>query len=325
MFADQINPGLALISQLQLLSPGLDIPMLAVTWLGSLEFYLVLLPFIYWTLDPALAARTFCVLLCNDFISTTGKMLWHGPRPYWTPGDTGVRGMAAEASYGVPSGHAGGSMVTWGYLATQVRSPVFRVIAVALILLIGFSRPYLAVHFPHDVVVGWLIGGAVLLLALRVQAPLGAWLAGLPGPRYVAVAAALALAVMAWGLTLPGLVAASPDPADWARYATTARSPSHFFALAGTLFGLMLGYRRQQTLIAYQPPREWSHRLTCFVFGMIVMLAIYLGLGVVTHALTAPETLAAYGLRFFRFAAVAWWVTELAPRCFLKSALAGRR
>jgi undecaprenyl-diphosphatase len=42
-------------------------------------------------------------------------------------------------------------------------------VTVALIVLIGFSRVYLAVHYPTDVLAGWFLGaawaGVVILLA----------------------------------------------------------------------------------------------------------------------------------------------------------------
>lgn len=318
MFEPWLEPGLRLIAAWQTLPGWLVPPMQGITFLGALEFYLLLLPFIYWTLSPALAARTFAVLLANDFISTTCKILWHGPRPYWIPGETGVRGWAAESSYGVPSGHAGGSLSTWGYLATQVRSPVFRALAAVLILLVGFSRPYLGVHFPHDVLLGWLIAATVVLVALMVQERLGAWLMSVRNGHHLAVSALIASAIMAWGWAVPGFVADSPDPAAWAGFAERARSPSHFFALAGTLFGLMVGYRRQRELVSYAPAALWRVRLAQYAGGILVMFAIYLGLGALSHALAATDSLPGCLLRFVRFAAVAWWVTELAPRCFMR-------
>ncbi|BCJ41961.1 hypothetical protein GCM10010168_88570 [Actinoplanes ianthinogenes] len=64
-----------------------------------------------------------------------------------------------------PSGHALGSMVVYGMLAL-VLLPMFRArwrpwflaLAGIIVLLIGFSRIALGVHFLSDVVAGWLLG-----------------------------------------------------------------------------------------------------------------------------------------------------------------------
>jgi undecaprenyl-diphosphatase len=73
-----------------------------------------------------------------------------------------------------PSGHALNSMAVYGALALLAARPMRRrseaVLIVApgflLALLIGFSRPYLGVHYPSDVLAGWTAGLACALLAL---------------------------------------------------------------------------------------------------------------------------------------------------------------
>jgi membrane-associated phospholipid phosphatase len=322
LFDALIEPGLRFTTWLQLASPALDLPMLAVTWLGALEFYLVLLPFIYWTLSPALATRTFAVVLLGDAVNNIFKVCWHQPRPYWVGGAAGVVGMATEGSYGVPSGHAGGSLLTWGYLATQLRARWFTGLAVVLVLLIGISRPYLGVHFAHDVAFGWALGGVVLLFAVTLQDRVALWLHGLTPPKYLLVAAALAVSLMAIGLLLPLLIAGAPDAPQWAHFATEARSPAHFFALAGALFGLMLGYRRQTRTLRYAPSPDWMRRISCFAFGMAGLLLVYVGLGLLFRLLAEHGSLASFLLRFVRFVAVAWWITDTAPRLFVRFRLA---
>lgn len=69
------------------------------------------------------------------------------------------------ASYSFPSGHALFAFVFFGtfavLLAQRVRSPAARTaiisVAAGLVLLIGISRIYLGVHYPSDVVAGYLI------------------------------------------------------------------------------------------------------------------------------------------------------------------------
>jgi undecaprenyl-diphosphatase len=73
--------------------------------------------------------------------------------------------VASAPGYSFPSGHALGSLVTYGVLLLvflpvlprHIRRPVTATIAV-LVVLIGFTRLALGVHFLSDVIAGWLLG-----------------------------------------------------------------------------------------------------------------------------------------------------------------------
>jgi membrane-associated phospholipid phosphatase len=78
-------------------------------------------------------------------------------------------------SWSFPSGHSLNSMVVLGLLtvlAVRDRRGLPRVLVVALgaflVLLVGFSRVYLGVHWPTDVLAGWLMGAAWLTICLVV-------------------------------------------------------------------------------------------------------------------------------------------------------------
>ncbi len=68
------------------------------------------------------------------------------------------------SSYSFPSGHALGSFCFYGILAWLVTARlesrrariIIRILAAILILLMGFSRIYLGVHYPSDVIGGYL-------------------------------------------------------------------------------------------------------------------------------------------------------------------------
>lgn len=78
-------------------------------------------------------------------------------------------------SYSFPSGHSVGAVVAYGliaYLAWQFASPLTYAIAgvaVVLMALIGISRVYLGAHYPTDVIAGWLLGAAGLMVITIVQ------------------------------------------------------------------------------------------------------------------------------------------------------------
>lgn len=78
-------------------------------------------------------------------------------------------------SYSFPSGHAFGAAVFYGLLAYMAHSyiigpwgEILTGFLIAAILVIGVCRIYLEAHFPSDVLLGWLLGGASLLLIVEV-------------------------------------------------------------------------------------------------------------------------------------------------------------
>ena len=74
-----------------------------------------------------------------------------------------------ETSWSMPSGHAQASAVFFPLLAGIQRRWklwVRLVVAIVFPLLVGLSRIYLGVHYPTDVLVGWVLGFIVSLAFL---------------------------------------------------------------------------------------------------------------------------------------------------------------
>jgi undecaprenyl-diphosphatase len=111
-----------------------------------------------------LAAAVFGALLLEGILKNT----FHRARPH------PFFDVALPRSYSLPSGHALFSMCFLGGLliAFTPRLPAKRWIAIwiataSLILAIGFSRVYLGVHYPSDVIAGYGVG-IVWLATLQV-------------------------------------------------------------------------------------------------------------------------------------------------------------
>ncbi len=94
------------------------------------------------------------------------KSVLHAPRPYAI--DSLVVLYDKDLGYGLPSAHALMSVVILGWIA--IRHPKSHIIAwgsIALVILIGASRVYLGVHYPSQVLAGWIFG-ALFLYIFRV-------------------------------------------------------------------------------------------------------------------------------------------------------------
>lgn len=79
-----------------------------------------------------------------------------------------------ETSYSFPSGHATLAIALYGFLTYFLckrypkNSVLIITLATLIILAIGFSRLYLGVHFPSDVIAGYLLGGIWLFIGIKI-------------------------------------------------------------------------------------------------------------------------------------------------------------
>jgi membrane-associated phospholipid phosphatase len=197
-------------------NPFCDVFFRAVTDFGDHTFYYLAIAALFWLADRRRAGTLLLLLLVSGYVNTFAKLWMHTPRPN---ADL-VRVLDFRPyqfdNYAFPSGHAQNAVVFWCCLASWVRRGWFSGLAVVAVLLISFSRLYLGVHFPIDIVGGLCIGGIVILVLPRVFERWSYSNFRLPGGGMVALA----------GVCLT-LVIASGDPS--------------VAALSGSLIGFMAG------------------------------------------------------------------------------------
>ena len=218
---DPLTSGsLDLIRALQGLGGWLTSPMLFFTFLGTEEFYMLILPLVFWCINRTLGIELVTLLLASTGLNELAKGLLKLPRPFWIEPKLAL---STETSFGLPSGHAQNAMVLWGYLATVLRSP-WRWLCVLLIFLISLSRLYLGVHFPGDVLVGWALGllvlGGFLWLKPRLTPRLSAWSLG----KHILAAILVSAAVLVLYLIAAAIPAG--EPARFGDHSSTLHMPT---------------------------------------------------------------------------------------------------
>ncbi|MGA2502671.1 MAG: phosphatase PAP2 family protein [Anaerolineales bacterium] len=320
-----LNIGLTWNIFLQNLGGWLKTPMEAFSFLGSEYFFLILLPALYWCVEASVGLRVGVILLMTTSVNDALKMALHGPRPYWI--STDVISYASETSFGVPSGHAQIAVGVWGMLAASLRKWWGWLIAILIIVLIGISRMYLGVHFPHDVILGWLIGVIVLWLVLRFWKPVAEWLKKMSLGQQVFAAFLGSLVLILFSL-IPYLWLKTTNwqpPAEWASFATQAVSLEGALVSGGTLFGLLAGLAWFSQHGGFSTDGPIWKRILRFLLGAVGILVFYLGLDVL-FGLIAPsgEAVVPFILRYIRYTLVGAWVSAGAPWMFVKLKLAGK-
>lgn len=148
---------------------ALDGFMELVTKLGEASIVTLLVAAIYWCVDKREGIYLMLTFYYNRVINGFLKITACVYRPWIRDARvTPVPAAMADATgYSFPSGHSANASSFFGGLAMKKkRNKLLRVLLVVLVLLIGFSRNYLGVHTPQDVIVS-IILAAALLFAFR--------------------------------------------------------------------------------------------------------------------------------------------------------------
>lgn len=149
---------------------------------GTIWIVLCALLFVFGDTRAKGAAMTsFCSLvLAEGVINLVLKPAIARERPYSPRGPGRLRLLLIKApgAHSWPSGHAGSSMAAAVPLA--VAYPRFGLVFLALAALIGFSRVYVGVHYPFDVVAGAITGAlcALVVLVCTLALTHAGWLPG---------------------------------------------------------------------------------------------------------------------------------------------------
>ena len=161
-----------------------------------------ILGFLYWCYDKRFGRFVGLNVLVGIVLNPMIKNIYLRRRPYFdTPEikclkpvkkDADIYNIAAQ-EFSFPSGHSTNAVTVYGSAAEYKRkNKILAVIGVVLPLLIGVSRFCLGVHYPTDVICGWLLGLVVIVFVPCLQKKLKndrllygiLLLAGLPGFFY---------------------------------------------------------------------------------------------------------------------------------------------
>lgn len=266
--------------------PGLNELMLAVTRLGEETTFLVLALIFFWCVDKnrgyLIMTVGFIGTMTNQFL----KLIFRIPRPWVLDENFTILEQArgAATGYSFPSGHTTSAVGTFGSIAATARRRWVKFLTVALAVLVGFSRMYLGVHTPRDVLVGALTSLVLILLLRKVV-----------GSHRGMKCLLAAMIAMALGLLV--YVELYPFPADTDAQ-NLASGVKNAYTMIGCLTGVAVVYIVDVRYLHFTTRGVWWAQLLKSVLGLALVLLVKEGLRAPLDALFAGH-LAARAVRYF--------------------------
>ncbi len=268
--------------------------MSAVTFAGSEIFLIGIVCILYWCISRKTGDRMLLTLFSGIVVNQYLKVIFCVPRPWVRSERVKVVPSAIEdaTGYSFPSGHTANAVSTFGGISRIDRMKKYGWIFWGIAILIGFSRMYLGVHTPQDVLVSLVLGAILIFLMEKLNDALQKK----PSLDIVISIAGIALGV---GLCLFAYFRPYPDE-------NGLKISFDTFKLAGASVGIMIGWVLERRTVKFEIPKEFLKKALRFIGGLLLVLLIMKGLKIALNSLFGE--LAGSFIRYFLVGIVATYV-----------------
>ncbi len=281
--------------------PVLNEIMLLVTQLGEETAFLALALIFFWCVDKKkgyfIMSVGFVGTMANQFL----KLVFRIPRPWVLDENFTILEQAKEAAtgYSFPSGHTQTAVGTFGAICAGSEDKKVRIGCIILAVMVGFSRMYIGVHTPQDVLVSAALA-VVLVLVLRKPVLSGS----------VKTMKLLMAGMIAMALGLLAFVELFPFPADVDAH-NLESGVKNAYTMIGCLIGVAVVYLVDTKYLDFSVKAVWWAQILKAALGLGAVLAVKSLLKSPLEAVFAGH-MAARAVRYFLvvlFAGILWPVT----------------
>lgn len=164
------------------------------TWFGEMNVVLIITGLIYWCVSKRIGTYLLMGWSGNRIVNGLLKVTVCAYRP-WIRDPRMIpetNAMEAATGYSFPSGHSMNAASLFGGLAIRrdIRRDL-RVLMWIMLFLVAFSRIFLGVHTPQDIVLGSIVGVLVMFLTGKLLA----WLESNPDKDMLVAIVGIAIAI----------------------------------------------------------------------------------------------------------------------------------
>ncbi|MBQ8093787.1 MAG: phosphatase PAP2 family protein [Clostridia bacterium] len=244
------------------------------TFLGELNTALVIMALVYWSVDKSLGTYLMMGWSGNRLVNGVLKVTACAYRPWIRDSRIIPYGnsITTATGYSFPSGHTMNATSIFGGLAVRGDMPgVLRITAGLIVLLVGFSRNFLGVHTPQDVLVGMILGSLVLALVYRLMN----WVDKNPGKDWLVAAVGLVLAI-----AVAVYAAVKPYPMDYDAEGKLlvdgAKMANDTFKGCGWCIAFLVGWVMERRFAGFSTDVPLKQKLTRAAAGILSYYAVSL-------------------------------------------------
>ncbi|NOT93852.1 phosphatase PAP2 family protein [Ferruginibacter sp.] len=175
---------------------------------------------------------------------------------YWLITPENAKELISEFS--TPSGYAMSSIAFYGFLFAFIKNKSITTLLLICIALVGISRPYLAVHYIEDILLGWAIGLILIFIILKkLNTIIQIWNKIDCKTQSVAL---VFISCLTWLLTfaINGM--------------EVSKQPLPFVGYLGFLFGVNIGYSLEIKNINFNPDSKLRlHKALRYFFTVLLV------------------------------------------------------
>lgn len=148
-------------------NPILNALFLVLTISTEVPVIIIFSAIMYWCINKKYGQKLLFSLVGNITVNTGIKEFVKAPRPIGTEGLESLR-VSTATGYSFPSGHTQTATTFWMSLILIFRKKWIYILGTVMILGVGISRLYLGVHWPIDVIFGWIFGILFTLIFTKI-------------------------------------------------------------------------------------------------------------------------------------------------------------
>lgn len=238
----------------------------------SVDYVFFVIAIIYWGISKRLGETMFLSYGFNRIGNAFLKQTFCAYRPW-------VRSSAIHpipeaqlhaTGYSFPSGHTTNAMVMYGTpMLHKGMSPAFRVLMAILILLVAFSRNFVGVHTPQDVVVAILVGLLLIWAAMRTVD----WVDGRRGREWVVAAVGVAVCAL-----LVVYILFKSYPMDYDSNGNLLVDPERMsrdaYRFLFSTVAILVCWAAERTWIGFRDQGSVCERITRTMWGVFGLIAV---------------------------------------------------